>query len=114
MRYRLMNDYSVDWPLWGDEELMPYGKPELPPRLVAEIRAWADEFEEFCLPMEGWPDAKTGRLHWEEGERLAAAIRRELGPDDSLEYGMGDRRSRENDLNRGGSFWETQRLRGRG
>jgi hypothetical protein len=104
VQYRLMNDYGVDWPLWW-EGGVPDGEPPLPPRLTADIRRWAATFNSLYSYKTGWPDARTGREQRVEGERLAAAIARELSPDDSIELQYWET----NDA--GGSYWETQQLR---
>ncbi|WIB63201.1 MULTISPECIES: hypothetical protein [unclassified Curtobacterium] len=91
MEYRLMNEYTVDWPLWRDDGGAPEGEPELSERLAAQVRDWAATFNELYSYKTGWPDARTCQAQRAEGEHLAAAIARELGPDDSIEL----------------DFWET-------
>lgn len=86
MRYRLMNDYSADWPLWRDDGGAPDGEPSLPAWLEAEIRQWATTFNSLYSYETGWPDPQTGHQQRLQGERLAAAIARELRLGDSIEF----------------------------
>ena len=37
MHYRLMSEYSVAWPFWGDDGLAADGTPALPPRIDAAV-----------------------------------------------------------------------------
>lgn len=86
MRYRLMNDYSADWPIWRDDGGAPDGEPQLPAWLEADIRKWAATFESLYSYETGWPDARTGQEQRLKGERLAAAIARELSLGDSIVF----------------------------
>lgn len=45
MHYRMMNDYSADWPFWDDEGQCRDGEPTLPPRLDTDVRTWAADFD---------------------------------------------------------------------
>ncbi|WP_181439714.1 hypothetical protein [Curtobacterium sp. MCBD17_028] len=47
MEYRLMNEYTVDWPIWRDDGGAPEGEPELSQRLAAQVRDWAATFNEL-------------------------------------------------------------------
>lgn len=86
MRYRLMNDYSADWPLWRDDGGAPDGEPRLPAWLEADIREWAATFDALYSHETGWPDAETGRQQRRKGERLAASIARHLSLGDSIVF----------------------------
>ncbi|MFT2691495.1 hypothetical protein [Clavibacter zhangzhiyongii] len=94
MHYRLMNEYDVDRPLWGDEGLCPDGTPELPPRVEAAVREWAAVFHAGFRWDRGWRDRAVAREHAAEGERLIAILAGVLGPDDTVEllYWETDRR----------------------
>lgn len=41
MRYRLMNDYSANWPVWRDDGGAPDGEPQLPAWLQCAVGRWA-------------------------------------------------------------------------
>lgn len=97
MRYRLMNEYGVDRPLWGDGGLCPDGTPELPPRVEAAVREWAAVFQEGFRWERGWRDRSVARDHAAQAERLLAILERVLAPDDTVEL----------------LYWETDRRRGR-
>jgi len=94
VHYRLMNEYGVDRPLWGDEGLCRDGEPELPPRVEAAIREWAAVFQQGFQWDRGWRVRDVAREHAAQGERLLAILERVLGPEDTIElvYGEADRR----------------------
>lgn len=78
---RLINDYGVRWPLWGDMENYPYevGAPQVSEELTAAILAWAANFNEYYDHEHGWPDAAKMEAHFDEGHRLAADLQGEFG-----------------------------------
>ncbi|MDQ1123456.1 hypothetical protein [Microbacterium trichothecenolyticum] len=90
MRYRLMNDYSVDWPFWGGEEdpgLCADGDPSLPTDLAVAVRAWAARFNAKFSWEHGWPDEETAAFHRAEGELLHRKVKEALpGHDVALMY----------------------------
>lgn len=86
MQYRLMNDYSADWPFWGGKEgagLCADGDPDLPEATAAAARAWAQQFNELFDYQQGWPTAAIAAAHEEEARRLYAEVKRAL-PDDQV------------------------------
>ncbi|MFD2340485.1 hypothetical protein ACFSM7_09135 [Clavibacter michiganensis subsp. tessellarius] len=98
VHYRLMDEYGVDRPLWGDDGLCPDGTPELPPHVEEAVRAWAAVFQEGFEWDRGWRDRAVAREHAAQGERLLAILERVLGPEDTVEL----------------VYWETDRRTGRG
>jgi hypothetical protein len=90
MHYRLMNEYGVDRPLWGDEGLCPDGTPKLPPGVEASVLEWADVFQEGFHWERGWRDPAVAREHAAQGERLLATLERVLAPDDTVELVHGE------------------------
>lgn len=86
MQYRLMNDYSADWPFWGGKEgagLCGDGDPALPEEIATAARAWAAQFNELFDWQQGWPSAAIAAAHEEEASRLYAEVKRAL-PDDKV------------------------------
>lgn len=88
MRYKLMNDYSADWPFWGGVEgsgLCRDDDPTLAPDLTEEVRAWAAQFNDSFDWQFGWPDEATATAHRAEGERLFRAVVAAL-PNDAVTF----------------------------
>lgn len=85
MNIRLMNDYTVDRPLWSDLGLSDDGQPALPQALEVELRAWAADFNAHFSWDTGWPSAQMEHDHRAEGERLFAALRVAL-PDEHVTF----------------------------
>lgn len=73
---RLMNDYSLDWPLWP--ALPARVEDRLDDTLRARIRAWADVFQEHYEAGDGWDDIAVAAEHRTEGERLRDALQAAL------------------------------------
>ncbi|WP_043673839.1 hypothetical protein [Clavibacter michiganensis] len=84
MHYRLMDEYGVAWPFWGDDGLAADGTPALPPRIEAAVRAWAAAFDASYSWEHGWPDRTAAREHAEQGRRLHAIIEPLLAPEDTV------------------------------
>lgn len=64
MRYRLMTDYSADWPFWGgkgDAGLCADGDPALPEETAAAARAWSSQFNELFDWQRGWAQCHDSR-----------------------------------------------------
>lgn len=78
---RLMNEYSVRWPLWGPEGPLPDGEPTLSPQLSRRLRAWAQNFNHHFSWESGWDSAERGREHAHTAEALTRALEAELGPE---------------------------------
>lgn len=83
MHYRLMNDYTVQWPFWADGGAREDGDPVLPAPLADAVRAWAALFNAKFDFMRGWPNVAVARQHEAEGQRLYEEASRAL-PDDSI------------------------------
>ena len=78
---RLMNEYAVQWPLWGDMENYPYQPGVLPvsPALTFDLLAWAEHFNSNYDHEFGWKSESIAEAHFDEGHRIAAALQGELG-----------------------------------
>ncbi|QCR43392.1 hypothetical protein C1N91_07380 [Curtobacterium sp. SGAir0471] len=96
MRYRLMNEYGVGWPLWDDDGPCPEGTPTLSPGVTAEVRAWTRDFDEHFDVESGWPTESAARSHERRGRLLLELVARELEPADDVVL----------------EYWETNRRRG--
>jgi hypothetical protein len=87
-RLKLMADYGCH-PLWGtvDPEIGDLDPASLPlsAALVADLAAWAAGFEATLDPDDpaasGFATAEDAAAFRAEGERLAARLSAELGPD---------------------------------
>ena len=82
MRLRLMNDYSVAIPLWGDNYEVDFLPPGVPADLEADLRAWAKQFNDNFEPGTGWPTRDMADSHRAEGERLLRQLRAALPNDE--------------------------------
>lgn len=91
-----MNEYGVGWPLWDDDGPCPEGTPALSPRLAAEVRDWARNFDEHYDVESGWPTESSARSHERRGRRLVLLVDRELAQLDDVVL----------------EHWETNRRRG--
>jgi hypothetical protein len=80
-RVRLMNEYSVAWPLWVAGGAAPDDALPVPEPLARELRAWAREFNEHYHWQDGWDDPALADAHAREAARLHRALQAELGPD---------------------------------
>jgi hypothetical protein len=77
---RLMNEYSVEWPLWDEEGMCPDGHPALPAATADRLRAWAASFNEHYDPFRGWPEREMAEAHQRQAEQLLAELEGILGP----------------------------------
>jgi hypothetical protein len=77
---RLMNEYSVAWPLWVAGG--PAGDGDLPvsAHLTERLRAWARHFDEHFHWEHGWDDDAHPVEHAREALRLRRALQDDLGP----------------------------------
>lgn len=91
-----MDDYSVEWPFWDEDGLCEEGTPSLSPKLVAEVLAWADDFNDHYGIDAGWPSKAAARSHERQGYRLRQFVERELQAEDDVVLG----------------YWETNRRKG--
>jgi hypothetical protein len=96
VHYRLMNEYSVDWPFWDEAGLCKEGTPPLSPKLVTEVLAWASAFNDNYAIEAGWPSEAAARSHERQGHRLLQLVERELPTEDDVVLG----------------YWETNRRKG--
>lgn len=78
---RLMNEYSVSWPLWTAEG--PADRDEIPvsPALAARLCRWAEHFDRHYHWETGWDDPARSAPHAAEAETLRGLLEAELGAD---------------------------------
>lgn len=76
---RLMNEYSISWPLWTPEG--PADRDEIPvsPVLAARLCRWAEHFEQHYHWETGWDDPSRSAPHATEAETLRGLLDAELG-----------------------------------
>jgi len=76
VQYKLMNDYSAAWPLWGGRNsgLCPDDEPVVSAETTAAARSWAAQFDQLFDHEHGWPSRAVALAHREEGERIFAEI----------------------------------------
>ncbi len=77
---RLMNEYSVDFPIWDEDGLVDAAGFPVGPQLGAELREWAAIFDAHFDPFEGWDDPAVASLHHARGPALRDRLQTELGP----------------------------------
>lgn len=94
IKVRLMNDYMVDWPLWGSEGETAAEDWALSPQLKERLAAWAAFFNKHYHEDHGFPTVEMARKHRAEGIALQPLVAEELGPR----------------YNVVGDFWETNDL----
>lgn len=81
VRVKLMNEYSIDWPLWllggpAQEGQLPISEP-----LARELKAWARSFNDHYHWESGWDDGERARAHAATAAPLLRALQAELGTD---------------------------------
>ncbi|WP_157887902.1 hypothetical protein [Frondihabitans sp. PAMC 28766] len=92
-----MNDYAAEWPFWGSEGQCGDGDPALPSWLEADVRAWAEDFNQNYSYDSGWPTEGSARDHKRVAQRLIQQVERTIGPKgDTVEL----------------QYWETNRRKG--
>lgn len=87
-KVHLMNEFTVEWPLWGGihgtERTRPSEWP-LSEDLVARILDWASFFSSHYTWRVGWADCADERSHRIAAQQLARRLREELGPEFDVE-----------------------------
>ncbi|MGH8010517.1 MAG: hypothetical protein ACREQ3_26280 [Candidatus Binatia bacterium] len=93
-KIRVFNDYSVRWPLWGDDGMLEPDALDISAQLRVRIEEWAAEFNEMYDFLRGWPSVEVRELHRAEGVEIANCLREELGQayEVKLEYWENDAR----------------------
>lgn len=71
---RLMVEYGVDWPLWGDDGPMEPWELGLSRGLTARLREWNDLWETGFHYESGWKEAGDRRRFVHDERLLAAAL----------------------------------------
>lgn len=82
--YRLMNEYGITWPFWGDVAECERGDPQLPPRVEQAVLDWAARFNDQYSWESGWPTERAAREHEAQGRRLYDIVSGLLPDGDSL------------------------------
>ncbi|WP_422117324.1 hypothetical protein [Brachybacterium sp. UNK5269] len=80
IKVRLMNEYTVDCPLWGPEGATDFEDWELSPQLTERLAAWAAFFNAHFHEDHGFPSVEMARKHRAEGIALQPLVAEELGP----------------------------------
>ncbi|BDZ49699.1 hypothetical protein GCM10025867_19400 [Frondihabitans sucicola] len=97
MHYRLSNEYEAEWPFWSLESQCPDGDPALPAWLDAEVRAWAEDFNEKFSDESGWATERAAEDHQRRAKELLRRVRRVVESNgDTVEL----------------HYWETSRRKG--
>ncbi|MFI2103543.1 hypothetical protein ACH436_09635 [Isoptericola sp. NPDC019693] len=75
-RVRLMNEYTVKWPIWvgTDPARKAVVAEAVDDALTARLRAWADVFNAHYSYEHGWDDPHVAAAHRTEGEALRDAL----------------------------------------
>lgn len=88
-RLKLMNEYSVDWPIWTSDIGKNEYQQHLTPRLQDRLAAWAANFNanfHTCLfqpdGWEGWQTEEQEKEHWREGRDLEQQLQEQLSEGD--------------------------------
>ena len=68
---RLMNEYTVRWPIWPDAAVVAEAVDDA---LAARLRAWAAVFNEHYDHEHGWDAREVAAAHRAEGEALRDAL----------------------------------------
>lgn len=77
---RLMNEYTVEWPLWTTGGLTREGELPVSELLAQELKAWARTFDEHYHWESGWDRQEVAEAHAKEAVRLRRALQADLGP----------------------------------
>lgn len=77
---RLMNEYTVRWPLWGQLGPLSEGELKVSDPVARELKAWARSFNEHFDWQRGWDDPAIAAAHALEATRLRDALQADLGP----------------------------------
>jgi len=76
---RLMNDYTVEWPLWGEDGMLDRSDLAVDPILTERLELWASLFNHYFDPDSGWPARELAQFHRQLGEQLARELENSLG-----------------------------------
>ncbi|MBO3085097.1 hypothetical protein [Cellulomonas fengjieae] len=79
VRVRLMNEYTVDWPLWVSDGPAQEGDVPIDEPLATELKTWARVFNEHYDWKRGWDDPAVAEGHAQEAVRLRGALQDALG-----------------------------------
>lgn len=79
VRVRLMNEYTIEWPLWVPDGPTREGDLPVSEAVAREIKAWARTFNEHYDWESGWDDQEIAEGHVREASRLEAALAADLG-----------------------------------
>lgn len=81
LRVKLMNEYTIQWPLWIPGGPATEGDLPVSEGLAADLKAWAGTFNAHFDWQHGWDDPALVAEHALEAQRLRLALAEELGPD---------------------------------
>jgi len=77
---RLMNEYTISWPLWHNAAPAERDDFDLSPELRADLEAWAKTFNDHYDWESGWDDHSLIEDHGAAAKDLRDRLERELGP----------------------------------
>jgi hypothetical protein len=78
-RVKLMNEYTVAWPIWMSGGLADRGSLDLSDGLAARISEWARVFNDHFDPETGWDSSDLRARHATDAQALRRSLREELG-----------------------------------
>lgn len=79
---KLMNEYTIAWPLWDCSGPLRRGEPPMPADLERRLLDWARELnEQYDWKTGGWYDATLREPHTREGRALYHELSAFLGED---------------------------------
>lgn len=79
-RIKIMNEYTVAWPLWNASGVAGRDDLRLSASLVQRLERWAGDFNEHCDWETGWDDPALTEPHRLEAHELHRLVSAELGP----------------------------------
>lgn len=67
---KLMNEYTIEWPLWDRSGPCERGDPPVPADLECRLLDWAREFNDHFDWETGWDDPALREPHAQTGRQL--------------------------------------------
>ena len=91
---KLMNDYSVRFPLWDEKGLLEPEQLPLSSALRDQLVSWALDFQKHYHWQDGWGGTDVASEHLGQGQRLFEQLREELGDDYEIAFEPWEHRGR--------------------
>lgn len=88
VRVKLMNEYTVDFPLWANtlNDGPFFFEHLVSPQLRDDLREWAAYFNSHFDYMTGWPTHSHYEVHSDNAHSLVSRLRSELEPEIHVEH----------------------------